>query len=653
MQFKEPRQMKLDKAARGALLLALVLGSVTAQAEIKKCVDAQGNVTYTDRPCASNTQQSVVDVPVSTPSTPVVSDERRGLAAADSVCDGLFNERCLHSVEQCDTAYKNPTGSNLAACARAVGYKATRRWIQFSSDQPRKYEKDRRVSVKCIGTDAKSLDLRESSGEGSAGGGYKKGYFFNSYGGPSFESWESAADTLCEGRSRSVANEGSKDDRLAAAGLVDAACGGRATEVRASLAKVVSPNGRSYEHDFTALHCAALLGDVALIRDLKSKGASLDAVATDFALQPIHAAAMSGNIEAVRELTRLGASINATSLAGTPLLVAFSTSVRSMLPNRLEDQIGKDAERAVSRRYADDRAAALDEFVKLGARLNGVNESGEDLLMLAVHNRDLALTKALLARKANPNAKNAAGLPVLHQSLVPGRGDVSGEELALALLDAGADINSRDSKGATIQCRAFGKHEFLGQLFARGLDPNTVDNDGGSCWWSAFRGYAPDAAPKLFGPLTNLRTPRRADGTPGAGPLFSCAAQNDLDCVNYLLKRGLKPIDVGPGHQTIMHAVARNSGGMGDHETRRRALTRALLAAGAKLDEYDEYGETPLMVARIHDQAFIVFLIEQGADVNAVNKRSGQSVLDMYTKFNKNEVVAALKAKGARSAGGN
>ena len=361
---------------------------------------------------------------------------------------------------------------------------------------------------------------------------------------------------------------------------------------------------------------------------------------------------MGGKLEAVRELTKLGASINAPSLAGTPVLVAFSTSARSMLPNRVEDQIGKDAERAVSRRYADNRAAVLDEFVKLGARLGEKNERGEDLLMLAVQNRDLALTKAMLARKANPNAKNAAGLPVLHQALVPGRAEVGGEELALALLDAGADINSRDEKGVTIQCRAFGEHEFLAQLFARGLDPNTVDNEGNSCWWTVFRGYGPDAAPKLFGALPNLRTPRRADGTPGAGPLFSCAAQNDLDCVNYLLKRGLKPIDVGGGGQTIMHAVARNSGGTGDHDTRRRALTRVLLAAGAKLNEYDEYGETPLMVARIHDQAFIVFLIEQGADVNAVNKNSGKSVLDMYTDYKKTEVVAALKAKGARSAGG-
>ena len=71
-----------------------------------------------------------------------------------------------------------------------------------------------------------------------------------------------------------------------------------------------------------------------------------------------------------------------------------------------------------------------------------------------------------------------------------------------------------------------------------------------------------------------------------------------------------------------MHAVARNSGGAGDHETRRRTLTRTLLAAGASLNEFDEYGETPLMVARIHDQPFIVYLIEQGADVNSINPRS-------------------------------
>jgi ankyrin repeat protein len=665
--------MNLTHFTRIVLALWMASGSIAVEAQVKKCVDSQGNVTFTDRPCAANSQQSVVEVPTTkraeprTPDAPSSSRSRNGGSATGAgtdlpgrssresfPCDGLFNESCRHTHEQCDLARKDPTDSNIAACARAAGYKTTRLWTQISTDRLREYDTERRLSVKCVGVDAadgqSTLDLRESSGEGSAGGGYRKGYFHAEYGGPSFPSWEKAADAICAIRASIRPIEGSRETRLAAAGLVDATCGGRAAEVRASLAAGVSPNSRSYEHDYTALHCAALRGDVALIRDLRAKGAALGAVATDFGVQPIHAAAMSGNLDAVRELVKLGASIDAPSLAGTPVLMAFATGTR--LPRRLDDQLGDAAETIVKRRYRDDRVAALAGFEKLGARLDGVNENGENLLMLAIGHRDLALTRAMLARKANPNVTNTIGLPVLHKALTPGRTEVSGEELAMALIDAGANINSRDANGATIQCRAFMEHEFLAQLFARGLDPNTVDNDGSSCWWTIFRGYAPDAAPKLFGPLRNLRTPLRADGTPGAGPLWSCAAQNDLDCVNYLLKRGLKPVDVGPGRQTVMHVAARNSGGTGDHDTRRRALVRTLLKAGAKLDEVDDYGETPLMVARIHDQAFIVFLIEQGADVNAVNARSGKSVLDMYTEYKKSEVVAALRAKGARSAGG-
>jgi ankyrin repeat protein len=103
-----------------------------------------------------------------------------------------------------------------------------------------------------------------------------------------------------------------------------------------------------------------------------------------------------------------------------------------------------------------------------------------------------------------------------------------------------------------------------------------------------------------------------------------------------------------------MHAVVKNSGGVGNHDARRREIVKLLRAAGAPMNAYNELGETPLMTARIHDEAFIVFLIEQGADVNALSKPRGASVLAMYESYgNKPAVVATLKARGAKSIKGS
>ena len=73
-----------------------------------------------------------------------------------------------------------------------------------------------------------------------------------------------------------------------------------------------------------------------------------------------------------------------------------------------------------------------------------------------------------------------------------------------------------------------------------------------------------------------------------------------------------------------------------------------LLAHGAQLNVIDSYGHTPLYFAAAGwDLALVKFYVEHGLDVNA-RSRSGESILTRATVVGNPQVIAYLKAHGAR-----
>ena len=101
-----------------------------------------------------------------------------------------------------------------------------------------------------------------------------------------------------------------------------------------------------------------------------------------------------------------------------------------------------------------------------------------------------------------------------------------------------------------------------------------------------------------------------------------------------------------------MHAVMRSGGGVNDHEAARRKITKLVIDAGVDLEQRTSRGETPLMMATGQTPELIRYVIERGADVNAINPQTGQSVLDIFERFKKTEAMAVLRAAGARNAVG-
>jgi len=87
-------------------------------------------------------------------------------------------------------------------------------------------------------------------------------------------------------------------------------------------AETADSGNASESRGSSALHVAALRGDVAQIRLLLARGADVDS--RDAARRtPLHVAALAGNAEAIQELLRHGAAVNALATRGrTPLYLA-------------------------------------------------------------------------------------------------------------------------------------------------------------------------------------------------------------------------------------------------------------------------------------------------------------------------------------------
>ena len=91
-----------------------------------------------------------------------------------------------------------------------------------------------------------------------------------------------------------------------------------------------------------------------------------------------------------------------------------------------------------------------------------------------------------------------------------------------------------------------------------------------------------------------------------------------------------------------------NGGERALHVAATPQIAACLLAHGAQLNVIDRYGHTPLYFAAARwDLALVKFYVERGLDVNA-KSRGGESILTRATVVGNPQVVAYLKAHGAR-----
>ena len=352
----------------------------------------------------------------------------------------------------------------------------------------------------------------------------------------------------------------------------------------------------------TALHGAALYGQLDVVRVLLEWGADVNAQDKQTAL---HAAAIHGDEEVVRILLQAGASPDALTSASreTPLYFAAANGHENVVSLLLETGVSVDFPERFSRNPMHAAVRARDseivrQLLEAGAAANLTDNKGRLPIQLAASHGSAEITALLLK----------AGVPADMSALVTAA-DLGHADVARLLMDAGASVLGQDrGRNTMLHYAARAGHAEVVNLFLSAGAPVDVRNDSN---------YTPicDAVIEGVSPFRKADQGKTED---------KAAIDNYVEVIRLLINAG------GPlnwrcwGDQsTLLHIAAGAS-------TSR--FVKVLLEGGAAPDLQNENGETPLHIAArgAHDSSgveMVRLLLEAGAAVDTTDNE-GLTALD-------------------------
>ncbi len=392
-------------------------------------------------------------------------------------------------------------------------------------------------------------------------------------------------------------------DAASVSPVADAARRGDRDAVRTLVrqgADVSAPQGDG----MTALHWAALNGDLELASMLLTAGANLRATTRLGGYMPLHLASEAGNAEMIAVLADARANVDArTSTGATPLMLAAASGRREAVAALLDRQADPNVKELGHGQTALMFAAAVDaaEVVQLLARRGAdVNAASSfiDVKSLTVEpptattNRQQgAAGGAAAARGAQtPDAAARPDVPGVtrpfrYNELIVGQGGLTAlhfaardgyRRTAAALVAAGADVNlpsPADHSTPLVAAVINGHFDLAFDLLEHGANPNLANEAGVTPLYAAINvQWAPKAAypqPRAYlqqqhthlellsalldhGADPNARLNRKVwfasynfdqsnvDET-GATPFWRAAYAADVDAMKLLVARGADP----------------------------------------------------------------------------------------------------------------
>src|SRR4051812_27934698 len=428
--------------------------------------------------------------------------------------------------------------------------------------------------------------------------------------------------------------------------LADAVMRHDAAALRALMLKKADVNAPQADGT-TALLWAVRYDDLGTVDALIHAGASVAASSRDGAT-PLQMAALNGSAAMIEKLIKAGADPNAalTPTGDTALMMAARTGKTQAVNVLIESGANVNAKEswggttplmwAVSERHADAAKALIEHGADVHARSNfvapangrgfegrtPVKDDGAQKveefasgwltpLMFAAREGDLASAQLLVSAGADVNAIAGDGKDALGLAIFNGNYD-----LASFLVDSKSALNQADTQGFTPLFWAVDRRNMetapnfpwmvtadplplIRKLLDGGANPNAIVNN------------TPRARMRAGSPRIVFAT-----------ALMRAAFSGDLELCKLLLAHGADPTIKSSDGETMVEAAASlgfiQGYSKGRTAAERLEVVKLFVGLGADVNDADDYGITPLMVAaNLGDTKIIQYLVDAGADLGA------------------------------------
>ena len=399
----------------------------------------------------------------------------------------------------------------------------------------------------------------------------------------------------------------------------------------------------------TALHWAVHKDDAATAELLIGAGADVNAQ-NEYGVTPLSLACTNGSALVVKTLLEAGADPNATLPTGETVLMTCSRSGSAegaeLLLARGADVNARqpeDGQTALMWAVAQRHPAVAEVLLEHGAELNARSKGGFSPLMFAARVGDAGSARVLLAAGADVNER----MPVAANAKAPRDAYASnpapGEEPTKPP-DAQPPLGSMTP---LLMASASGHQELAIYLLEQGADPNAIDEHGAvPLHYTVLKGIASMNGVSLANYVSYLFRPnlpelvkallehganpnsqllkgvpvagRNGSDAAGATPFVLAAAASDPTIMRQLAEHGADPLLTTADHRTAIMAAA---------------------GLGRVQDFTPEEEKDALEAVRL--------AVELGSDVNAVNEMN-RAALHGATNLGANSIIEYLASKGAR-----
>lgn len=353
----------------------------------------------------------------------------------------------------------------------------------------------------------------------------------------------------------------------------------------------------------TPLHFAAIYGHAGISQYLLDNGA--DTKAQDISgATPLHEAVRYGNVEIVRQLLAAGANVNGQdSLGKTPLLV--------LIPQEKQAEI-------------------YGLLLSSGANVNQKDTYGDTILHVASMSKiSPEILRLFTEAGADINIRNKKGLTPIATSIEHGQA----EQVNFFAVN-GADIHAEDAKKNTPLTSVLERSDDMYKSLVVKQNASSIDSEGNTPLLVALKRNAAFDRIQYIADLDSNANARNRDGE---SALFVAVQKNNRKAGELLLSRGADIFAANTQNISPLRLSLESQNGSAEWLVNSSTIS-ARDGSGNSVLHYASEWSLPNDVMN--------FLIQKGADVNAVNG-NGETPLFSAAKADNADAIDSLVKSGA------